>query len=118
MDRAADFESVGREFESPQARHVFNQALGRQAGNPVTLSAAMAFEASVLGDCHLHPRPPGVEVIPSWRGAMREAVITSQGAARSMNHPVVWWNTMSPSRRRGASPPRWPSTESRSIRLR
>ena len=48
MDRAADFESVGREFESPQARHVFNQALSRQAGNPVTLSAAMAFEASVL----------------------------------------------------------------------
>ena len=27
MDRAADFESVGREFESPQARHVFNEAL-------------------------------------------------------------------------------------------
>ena len=63
MDRAADFESVGREFESPQARHVFNQALSRQAGNPVTLSAAMAFEASVLGDCQLHPRPPGVEAL-------------------------------------------------------
>ena len=71
MDRAADFESVGREFESPQARHVFNQALSRQASNPVTFSAAMAFEASVLGNCQLHPRPPGVEVDPivAWRYA-------------------------------------------------
>jgi len=37
----------------------------------VTFSAAMAFEASVLGNCQLRPRPPGVEVDPivAWRYA-------------------------------------------------
>src|SRR6266702_1142043 len=47
----------------------------------------MAFEASVLGDCQLHPRPPGVEVIPSWRGAMREAVSHHQSGGGAQHEP-------------------------------